>query len=138
MRDVDLLGDPIERQGVDDGEWPRRYAELVDTLIEEIHRQGVNLLPGRDRGLACALVSRLCQQFGGNFWYVPKADALARIERNARIWAEHDGTSDGRCGVRALARRYGLSDQAVWAILREERARHLARVQPELSGLEMG
>ena len=133
----DLLGDPLDpTPSPEAGErWPERFADLVDLILDEIDHQALRLSPAQARALACGIVIRLSRDYGGSLWYVPKPDALERITRNLCIWAEHDGTVDGPHGIRAMARRYRLSDQQVWTILRVERALHRRRVQPELPGL---
>lgn len=137
MSDTDLFGDPLDLAplGEDPSRWPRQMAELTDLCADEIRHAHPDLAPPAVRDLACRLVARITREFGGGAWYIPKPDALARTLRNLEMWAEFDGTVHGPRGVNAIARRYRLTPQQVWAILRQERALHRARVQPDLPGL---
>lgn len=114
------------------GRWPRQMAELTDTIADEVAAALHGLTPAQHRMLACRVVTRLTREFGGAPLYVPKGDAIARALRNMAIWAAHDGTVDGPRGIRALAREHGLTDVAIWGILRAERAMHRPR-QPARS-----
>jgi Mor family transcriptional regulator len=112
--------------------WPERLVELTDLLADELAHSQPGLADATVRAVAVRLVTRLARELGGASWYWPKPDAIARTLRDLAIWAEHDGTrGDGR-GIRGLARRYQLSEVAVWAILRAQRAQHRQRVQAEL------
>ena len=141
----DLLGDEIDlaeaaATHLADREdaWPQRLAEMVDVLIDEIARAEPTIGPASTRALAVRLIVRQCAEYGGGNWYWHKIDVLRRALRNLQIWAEHDGTVHGPNGIRALARRYAqspdspLSDNAIWKILRRERARHQRRTQRTL------
>lgn len=107
--------------------WPVRMAEMIDIMLDEMRRSGTPSAASDQRALAVRLVVRQCQEYGGSREYWPKADSIERILRDARIWAEHDGTVDGPNGVRAIAKRHRITDVQVWAILRSQRALHLAQ-----------
>jgi Mor family transcriptional regulator len=106
--------------------WPRQLADLTDLVADEISAAQVTD-PGATRRLACSIVTRICREYGGGSLYVPKTDAIERALRNLEIWAAHDGTTEGPRGIRALAKRYGMSANAIWDILRQERALHRGR-----------
>jgi Mor family transcriptional regulator len=106
--------------------WPRQLADLTDLVAQEIARFKATDA-GATRLLACAIVTRIALEYGGSALYVPKSDAIARALRNLAIWAAHDGTVDGPCGIHALARTYNMSGNAIWDILRQERALHRRR-----------
>lgn len=139
---IDLLGDDLPAAAAEHladraDAWPQTLADMVDVLIDEISHAEPTLPPGRIRALAVRVVARQCTEYGGQKWYWMRSDALRRALRDMQMWAEYDGTVHGRHGLRALARRYGppgsaLSDNAVYAIIRRERARHRALVQPAL------
>jgi Mor family transcriptional regulator len=107
--------------------WPRQLADLTDLVTDEIKAAEILDDPGATRRLACAIVTRICREYGGGSLYVPKTDAIERALRNLEIWAAHDGTTEGPRGIRALAKRYGMSANAIWDILRQERALHRGR-----------
>jgi len=109
--------------------WPRQLSEMTDLVADAI-RGGVDLDPAAVRMVACLVVTRLCTEYGGSAFYVPKSDAIHRAIRDLEIWAAHDGTVDGANGIRALARRYAMSANAIWDILRAQRALHRAFQQP--------
>lgn len=131
----DLFGQSPDLTEVPPDLWPERIAALVDLVLDEIQQVDARLPPALARHLASRTVVRLIREHGGTMWYIPQPGSLERVLRNLTIWAEHDGTTDGPHGVRALARRYRLSDASVWAILKVEREHHRRRVQPELPGL---
>lgn len=104
--------------------WPAPLAELFDLAADEIGASGLLPRPEDRRALAARVVTRLSMALGGSRLYWPKPDAIARAIRDARIWAEHDGTRNGPQGSRALARRYRLTEVQVRAIVRAQRALH--------------
>lgn len=143
MQQPDLFGDLPDLPGAaaaslaDQPErWPARLAEITDWLAEETARACPDLAPAAVRGLAVRLTTRLAVEVGGQQWYWPQAAAIERILRDQEVWAAHDGTVDGPNGIVALARRYKVSANHIWEVLRRERALHRARVQPELPGIE--
>lgn len=114
---------PADAQALADGAavWPERLGDLLDLCLDEITSSNLVQAPADRRLLAVLLVARLSAEYGGSREYWPKADSISRALRDARIWAEHDGTTDGRNGIKALARRYRLTDTQIWAILRAQR-----------------
>lgn len=118
---------PAAAEGIsaDTERWPAQMAELADFAADELLRCGLDRSTARRYG--CRVAARLCQEFGGARYYWPRADALARAVRDMQIWAEHDGTRDGPNGISAIARRYKLTDNQIWAILRAQRLMHRAR-----------
>ncbi len=65
---------------------------------------------------------KLMAEYGGMSIYIPKADRLARMERNDKIRSEFDGYN-----FRELAMKYGLTEVSIRSIVsdqvRELRAR---------------
>lgn len=60
----------------------------------------------------------LAEDWGGTSVYIPK-DELRRLrKRNSRIYNEFNGGN-----VADIARKYGISEQRVYVILKEERQR---------------
>jgi len=68
--------------------------------------------------LGAQIAIRLCQEFGGARYYWPKGERFEAATRRLMIRAEHDGTVNGPCGIRALARKHRITDDHVWRILR--------------------
>ena len=137
--ETDLLGDSLSAAAcalaAEPDRWSARMAEMIDLVVDEVRASALLTLPQEQRALAVRVVTRLCQEYGGGQEYWPKPDRIARALRDARIWAEHDGTTEGPRGVYALAKRHRLTAAQVWAILRAQRALHLRRVQPALPGM---
>lgn len=104
--------------------WPAHIAELTDLIQWSISQGLPDLDRAKARQLAARLTVDLANSFGGSTVYYPKPDAIARAVRDLQIWAEHDGTRTGPSGIDALVRRYGLSANQVWSILRQQRALH--------------
>ena len=131
----DELGDGLtaaEQLSTRTDGWPARLVDLSDLVADELAHCQPGLTDATVRAVAVRLVARLARELGGQSWYWPKPDAIARSLRDLAIWEEHDGTrGDGR-GIRGLAQRYGLSEIAVWAILRAQRAQHVRRAQGTL------
>jgi len=119
-------------QVADSERWPRQLAELTDLLADELMRRPPRLPAPEARRHAARLAARLARDYGGQYLYIPKGDSLARALRDARLWAEFDGTVHGAHGVAQLARREGLTQAQVYNILRAQRALHLRAVQPDL------
>jgi Mor family transcriptional regulator len=115
--------------------WPRQMAELTDLLVDELRRAGAEHDTAAARRLAGRLMARIAREFGGSSLYLPKADALERTLRDARLWAEFDGTVDGPGGVAVLARREGLTTIHVYRILAVQRGLHRRAVQGALFDL---
>jgi Mor family transcriptional regulator len=107
-------------------------AELTDLLVDELQHAGAEPDPAAARRLAGRLMARIAREFGGGSMYLPKADALERTLRDARLWAEFDGTVDGPGGVAVLARREGLTTIHVYRILAVQRGLHRRSVQADL------
>lgn len=128
----DDLPSAAEALASDPGRWPRQMADITDVLEHELTRLDRPLEPLAARRLACRLVARICRDCGGTWMYLPKGDSLERVLRNAWLWGEYDGTTDGPGGVNTLAKRVGMTSIAVYRILAEQRALHRKAVQPDL------
>lgn len=107
-----------------EGRCSRRGSELLD-MIEAI----INDELGRGiQGLGKRVTARIAVECGGQNVYFPSD----KKRRDAKIYEEHTGDN-----IPDLARRYRLSVQTVYQIIREERARRRLR-QVVLPGLTMG
>lgn len=109
------------------GRWPKQFAEMTDIITDELAEVFPSLEPDEIRRAGVRCIYRFAREFGGSNAYMPKLDVLERTLRDLKIWSEHDGTADGPNGIYALSKRYSLSSQAIWAILRKQRALHRAK-----------
>ncbi len=74
----------------------------------------------------------LADEWGGQSIYMPKDVARRCLKRNIRLFDEFNGSN-----VAELARKYGLSEQRVYAVIKAERARRRSR-QLTLPGVPEG
>lgn len=116
---------PAAAAALPDDRLPAQVREIADYCADELGQAGLSQADSRRLGVRIA--ARLSQALGGASFYWKKGDELARTIRDLKIWSEHDGTTDGPNGIKALARRHGITDVLVWHIIRRERAR--ARAQ---------
>lgn len=105
--------------------WPRNLVAMVDVVMARLRRLGVDDETARQH--AAAAMHALSEYHGGRQFYLPKGDTLEIALRNKRLWDEFTGHN-----VEQLAERYGLTFVQVYNILREQRALHRKRVQPDL------
>lgn len=77
-----------------------RYPESYSTIAEVIGEEATR---------------KLCEAFGGEAIYVPKAESVENAERLASIRREYNGGN-----VALLARRYGLTTRRVQQIVEGE------------------
>ncbi len=112
--------------------WPRQLAELTDYLEDELRHAQPDLPPRAARALAGRLIARIAREYGGTAFYLPKSDALERVLRDARLWADYDGTTTGPGGIEALARREGLCTIYVYRVLAAQRDLRRRERQPDL------
>ena len=90
-------------------------------LLDDVAAKVTNLLQGHlDHSLADRLGQRvadmLAEDWGGINVYVPKRLERRLILRNARIYRAYTGEN-----IMELAREYSMSEQHLYAIIREER-----------------
>jgi Mor family transcriptional regulator len=101
-------------------------AEITDFLVDELAR-GPEAMPAPTaRRIGGRQMARIAREFGGGYFYVPKADALERALRDLRLWTDFDGTVTGAQGINALARREGLTAVRVRDILKAQEEIHRA------------
>lgn len=121
MSETEDLPVLAEQLAEDLGRWPTQLAEMTEIIQDELARALPDLSPAEARRTACRQVCRFIGEYGGTRPYIPKHDAIRRALRDLSIWSEHDGTVDGEHGIRALGAKHGLSEVAVWAVLRQQR-----------------
>jgi Mor family transcriptional regulator len=127
LSDAPLPDDALAR--LDDADvrqaWPRNLVAMVDVVMARLRRAGVDEATARSH--AAMTMHALSEYHGGRQFYLPKGDTLEIALRNKRIWDEFTGHN-----VEHLSERYGLTFVQVYNILREQRALHRKRVQPDL------
>lgn len=124
MSETEDLPVLAEQLADDLGRWPTQLAEMTEIIQDELARALPDLPDEVIRRAACRQICRFIGEYGGTRPYIPKDDAIRRALRDLSIWSEHDGTVDGEHGIRALGAKHGLSEVAVWAVLRQQRKLH--------------
>lgn len=112
--------------------WPKQISEMTDFVADEVAKAGV--ASGHDlRALAHQIVARITLEYGGGHWYIPKHDSILRILRDQEIWSKYrPGAYRGEGSPEWLARRYGLAELTVRAIIRAQRELHIRSIQADL------
>lgn len=108
--------------------WPQLLADMVDLFRAELLRQGYD--DPKARLAASKLVTALSHYHGGRAVYLPTGDALKAALRDNQLFIEWSLTSKG--DIDGLAKKYGLTNSTVYAILRQQMALHRKRYQSEL------
>lgn len=112
---------------IDDHRWPKAMAEMIEVLAAAAQRHGLATDQGGAKEMARWVVMTLGQYFGGRQVYLPKGDILRAAIRDNQIWQEFTGHNHEALGI-----KYGVSTVWVYKIIEQQRAIHLARVQPQL------
>lgn len=105
--------------------WPGDLVELSDVIRQQLKREGVEdeqIYRQMDRVL-------LAMSFlgGGRGYYLPKGDRIKNAVRDKRIYDSFNGSN-----IHELVRKFALSEQKIYNVIREQRALHLRRVQHNL------
>jgi Mor family transcriptional regulator len=105
--------------------WPQRLVEFVDLMRAYNIRAGMD----EDRASTDAVdrVALIAGYLGGRAIYLPNDDTLRRALRDAQIFA-----LQGKRDVEELARAFDLTPAQVYAVLAEQRALYVNRVQGRL------
>lgn len=104
--------------------WPRQLEEMAGVVYGALTAPAQRMQPQTARLLAAAIVAALATHYGGVTFYVPKTDSILRAIRNLNIRAEYDGSPNGKHGIYSLARRYRLTPQAIWEVIRNTDHQH--------------
>ena len=109
-----------------------RYAELLDDVAARVANMArcvpsVNETEARNFGRRVA--DMLAEEWGGSSVYIPKNLASRFRRRDAELYRAFTGHN-----IEELARKYGLTQQRVYSIIKAERARR-ARSQLTFPGL---
>lgn len=128
----ELFNDPLPGDILDrlDGDVPREkwtgtLANYVDAVESKYKRGGMEA-PTALR-LAIEAVAAICELYGGQTHYLPKGDNLRRALRDKQIWHDFDGRN-----IDKLIQRYRLSNVQIYQIIKEQKALHQNRIQPDL------
>ena len=105
---------------------PDALAEIADAAAGVLVRDG-GLDADQAAHLGYLIMREIAEIAGGSQIYVPKADSIARHERDLAIWAEYSADRHDD-----IARRYGLSSIYLYRLMRTLRAEHRARRQSDL------
>ncbi len=115
------------------GRGKKNAAEMISRLVDI----GVDVIMklGVDQDLARTsmrkIANSLCAEYGGGVMYIPKDREYGASERDEKIWNEFSGDN-----VPELAKRYDLTEQMIYQIIREQRAMFRKRSQSALPGFE--
>lgn len=101
-------------------------SELLDAVARKVADMALAMSPAVNKDDAAALGLRvanmLAEDWGGTSVYVPKDVAGRLTARNRALYAEFRGDN-----IHEIARRYGLSEQRVYSIIKHERDRRKVR-----------
>jgi len=105
--------------------WPAVLAELVDILIADWERLGVD----RETALKHAQreVILIANYRGGRPFYLPRGDRLKKALRDREIYLRHTGRN-----TEPLADEYGTTVRHIQRISAEQHALHVKRAQADL------
>jgi Mor family transcriptional regulator len=109
--------------------YPELLRDLGNAVADSLTGAGVD--PGLARAAAESAAELVRELYGGQLVYVPKGHSMQTRRRWQALWDEFDGSNQ-----MALARKYGMSYQRVYRVLKIMQEQHRKRVQAELPGLE--
>ena len=104
---------------------PKSLAELCDDLTHELLRNKHD--ESNAAALASKLAGALAHYMGGRAVYLPTGDTLFQALRNNALYNDWKGRN-----IDELSRKYGLSNPQVYAVIKEQRALHRKRHQPDM------
>lgn len=110
----------------DKRKWPKDLVEMTDFIHAELDASGIT---DNDKHLLTEKVLiALCFRSGGRGFYLPQAAAVKTALLHKRI---HDEWA-ASVPVVELIRRYKMSEQAIYGIIKEQRTLHQRKIQPGL------
>lgn len=124
----DDLSIELEKMGDDlppEKSWPGYLRDLYEVTDATLKRHKIQ----NHSKLANDLIISQAHYLGGRMRYLPTADRLRTWFRNREIWEEFNGRN-----VMELAKKYQMTDVGIYAIVREQRAIHTKKAQPDLFG----
>ena len=105
---------------------PQMIVDWVDAVAATYVRAGKTDEDARD--LAMRAVIAICELDGGRTLYIAKPDKARDIIRDKRVYHKFNGNN-----IHALAKQHNLTERMIYNIVREQRALHIKRIQPELN-----
>lgn len=108
--------------------WPKSLATMVDIAADALARSGEP--EARAVDLSITVLAALARYHGGRMFYLPTGDTLDIALRNNRLWREYKGRPED---VDRFMRETGLTQQAVYRILADQRALHVGKAQGRLA-----
>ena len=105
--------------------WPKDLAALCDIYDSELKRLGIT--DEDAHRIALSLLLAQANYGGGRMYYMPKGDRLKQAVRDRQIYREFNGRNHDELG-----KRYGLTVQRIYEIVKRQGEIERARVQPRL------
>lgn len=105
---------------------PELVIDLEDKLIELLLSQ-LSIDRPKAREIAYLAARHITDEWGGQLIYIPKNQLGKLSERDIKIWKEFNGSNHTH-----LAKKYGLTVQQIYKILREVGGRERAKSQQDL------
>ena len=117
--------------------------QFVEDLVKvgQDHLTAQCALPAEAAGAAMIAITRaFCERNAKSLVYIPEAANLAKMERNAIMWAKYQVDGTGPTFARKftperlqeIAAEYDLTPQQLYNIFRDERAAELSLLQASL------
>lgn len=111
---------------IDRRKWPKDLVEMADFVRAELAAAGIE--DAERQLLIEKVLVALCFRSGGRGFYLPQAHSVKTALLHKRI---HDDWA-AEIPVQQLIKKYRMSEQTLYGIIKEQRALHRARIQPEL------
>ncbi|HEY0464563.1 MAG TPA: Mor transcription activator family protein [Polyangiaceae bacterium] len=109
--------------------WAKSLVNLIEMMEAAGARAGLDETEAFRRARFYGLVVAECA--GGRQLYLPRGERLNIALRDAEIYRRAR-----RGNIPQLATEYGVIDSQIWRIIRQQRALHIRKVQPDLFGAE--
>lgn len=104
---------------------PEILGDVAKHAETELVKSGVEQERAQQIGIDIA--RRIAQVWGGSVIYIPRGLRLKLSERDLKIWQEFNGFNQ-----QELARKYQVSVQWVYQIVKKMRKEEIAKRQPNL------
>lgn len=116
LEDVEKLANDEESH-----RWPEAMRQMNYVLKDELIKNDV------DERLSILLLNRICKEFGGLQFYLPRGRQLEIEIMNLSIWHEFKGDN-----VEELSKKYDKSMQHIYRVVAKMRSREIRNRQPNL------